>query len=309
MGKRIEDLIRCINALNHQIMRDFEIVLVFPKDYEKPYIHLKNLANPIPINIILQDGKGISNARNCGVKASQGEIVAFTDDDAEPYPDWLQNINQHFEKNPHMDYLGGEFTLEVNNIWQKWIDQSYHLSDVDIERGLCHGNNMAYRIGVFDYYLFDENILFGADEAEFQMRLKKNGYLNRNFQDVMINHQHRSDFLSFTKMRWGYAQGHVYLYEYKFKQCLFNWNDLMNVGFFISLFYSLLLFRTIEFSFIPITLLVLIFIHEYKDRLTLDTLFVQVYVSFLWTLSKMYHSFKNHLGRWGVIDSGLWVWN
>jgi len=308
-GERAAELNRCIDALRNQTLKDFEVVIVIPKENMKFDLQYEN-SNGVCIQLIKQDAKGICNARNCGVKACKGEIIAFTDDDAEPYPDWIEKINRHFEEHPELDYIGGEFTLQTNNVWQRWIDQRYHLSEADIKRGLCHGNNMAYRRKIFDNNLFDENIMFGVDEAEFQMRLRDLGMNGMTFHDTLIRHQHRSNLFSFSKMRWGYAQGHVYLYEEKYGHSLFHWDDLMNVGFFLSTFYSLLLSRTtIHLIIFPITLLILIAIHEKKPGSTFGTWIVQIYVSLLWTVAKMYHSFKYHLRRWGVSDFRLWVWN
>ena len=159
---------------------------------------------------------------------------------------------------------------------------------------------MAYRRKVFDNYLFDENIIFGADEADLQVRLHASGMKCMTFPDLLIRHQHRSNFLSFTKMRWKYAQGHTYLYEEKYKQSLFHWDDLINIGFFASLFYALLLYRITLLLFIfPIALFMLIALHEKRSIYTLGTWMVQIYSTILWTLAKMYYSFRYHIRRWG----------
>jgi glycosyltransferase involved in cell wall biosynthesis len=305
LGERPDELNDCIAALRSQTLRDFEVIIVLPKGSPEPLLHSFNTrkggVSPISlIRMIHQDGYGICNARNNGIDASRGKIIAFTDDDAEPYPEWLAMINACFEAYPYLDYLGGEFTLEVKNVWQRWIDHNYHLSQVDIDRGLCHGNNMAYRREVFDNHRFDENIAFGADEADLQMRLNASGLKCMTFPDIQIRHEHRTDFISFSKMRWKYAQGHVYLIEDKLKQSLFHWDDLINIGFFASIFYSVFLYRVSPlFLLIPLALLFLIARHEYRSTYTFGTWLVQIYVTILWTISKMYYSFLFHLRRWG----------
>lgn len=305
LGERPDELNDCVAALRNGTFRDFEVIIVLPRESQDPFIHSYNTreggVNPISlIRVIRQDGDGICNARNNGIDECRGEIIAFTDDDSEPYPDWLEMIDMCFEAYPHLDYLGGEFSLTVKNVWQRWIDHNYHLSKADIERGLCHGNNMAYRRKVFDSHRFDENIVFGADEADLQTRLHASGMKCMTFPDIRIRHEHRSDFLSFTKMRWSYAQGHVYLIEDKYKQSLFHWDDLINIGFFASLFYSVFLYRVSPlFLIIPLALLFLIARHEYRSIYTFGTWLVQIYVTILWTLAKMYYSFKYHLRRWG----------
>lgn len=292
-NERPIQLRKCIKALSNQTFRDFELVIVVPKDVA-PSI---SLPNKLDVQIVNQNGKGICNARNCGIKTSSGEIIAFTDDDAEPYPNWLQKISQRFRENPSLDYVGGEFTLDQKTLWQYWINNRYHLSEIDINRGLCHGNNMAYKKRVFKDNLFDEGIIFGADESEFQTRLHKQGFKGTTFQDILIKHNHRTSFLQFTKMRWMYAQGKVFLHE-KDDRELFHWTDLMNIGFFTSLFYALIAY-TVPFLFVfPTFLFGLIFLHERKRKGGLILHFLDVYVSILWTLSKMYYSFKRKWKKW-----------
>src|SRR3954462_4949950 len=40
--------------------------------------------------------RGLSDARNSGVKRAYGDIVAFLDDDAEAAPDWLDRRTAHY---------------------------------------------------------------------------------------------------------------------------------------------------------------------------------------------------------------------
>jgi glycosyltransferase involved in cell wall biosynthesis len=53
------------------------------------------------------DRRGLSRARNAGVGCSDGEIIAFTDDDCEARSDWLETMAQIFNSHPDVGLLGG----------------------------------------------------------------------------------------------------------------------------------------------------------------------------------------------------------
>ncbi|MCD5401861.1 glycosyltransferase [candidate division NPL-UPA2 bacterium] len=49
---------------------------------------------------------GLSETRNVGIRAAEGDIVAFIDDDAVAEPDWLENLVRPFEV-PEVVAVGG----------------------------------------------------------------------------------------------------------------------------------------------------------------------------------------------------------
>jgi glycosyltransferase involved in cell wall biosynthesis len=49
-----------------------------------------------PIRYVYEERLGLSAARNRGIRESQGEFVALTDDDALPHPDWLTQLHSGF---------------------------------------------------------------------------------------------------------------------------------------------------------------------------------------------------------------------
>src|SRR5438477_9356221 len=44
---------------------------------------------PVPTRYLFEPRQGLSTARNAGIAACRGDIVAFTDDDVTPEPDWV----------------------------------------------------------------------------------------------------------------------------------------------------------------------------------------------------------------------------
>lgn len=62
----------------------------------------------IPIVRVLAntEEQGLSGARNTGVGAAHGDVVAFIDDDAAAEPDWLERLCRHYA-NPSVVGVGG----------------------------------------------------------------------------------------------------------------------------------------------------------------------------------------------------------
>ena len=50
---------------------------------------------------------GVCAARNEGLAAATADVVAFTDDDCVPPPDWLDRIVDHFDADPNLVVLEG----------------------------------------------------------------------------------------------------------------------------------------------------------------------------------------------------------
>ena len=59
------------------------------------------------IRLLSEPRQGLAFARNAGVVAALGSIVAFTDDDVEVARDWVETIVSSLDGNPAVDGVGG----------------------------------------------------------------------------------------------------------------------------------------------------------------------------------------------------------
>jgi glycosyltransferase involved in cell wall biosynthesis len=69
--------------------------------------------------VVVVRGEGVVAALNAGLEHVNADVVAFTDDDAAPRPDWLQRIEAHFAADAMLGGLGG----------RDWIHQHGALED------------------------------------------------------------------------------------------------------------------------------------------------------------------------------------
>jgi glucosyl-dolichyl phosphate glucuronosyltransferase len=82
-----------VASVQAQTVPAMEIIVVVDHNPEL----LEEITREFPAVIAVPNigGRGVSGARNSGVKASRGEIVAFLDDDSIAAPDWLAILLRH----------------------------------------------------------------------------------------------------------------------------------------------------------------------------------------------------------------------
>ena len=113
--RRPAELRVCLTALMQVDYAPMEIVVVadgagLDAIADLPFLdQLKTLRN---------DAAGISIARNLGIVAAAGDIVAFIDDDAVPEPSWLRHLTEPFT-DPDVAAAGG-YVRGRNGISFQW---------------------------------------------------------------------------------------------------------------------------------------------------------------------------------------------
>jgi hypothetical protein len=83
----------CVASVRAQLVPALEIIVVVDHNPEL----LEEITGEFPDVITVPNigGRGVSGARNSGVKASRGEVVGFLDDDSIATPDWLSTLLRH----------------------------------------------------------------------------------------------------------------------------------------------------------------------------------------------------------------------
>ena len=93
-----------LDGLKRQKYRDFEVIVVLKAAGDSTEKILKKYREDLSIKTIIQEDGFVTNAYNLGLKKAKGQIIAFLDDDAIPYPDWL---DEHVKIYIKSDEVGG----------------------------------------------------------------------------------------------------------------------------------------------------------------------------------------------------------
>jgi glycosyltransferase involved in cell wall biosynthesis len=88
--KRWDDLVSCLRSLESQTRPPLETIVVV--DHNSGLLERARREFPAATVIPNAGPRGLAGARNSGIAATDGEIVAFIDDDARAEPRWLEEL-------------------------------------------------------------------------------------------------------------------------------------------------------------------------------------------------------------------------
>lgn len=214
--KFIKGLVESVNKLDYPKDR-YELILIGDEETELLKIS-RERALSYGINTILKyEPYAAGKKRNIGVELANGEIIAFTDDDTILKEDWLNNAIKHLNENTNYIGVGGPnftpreglpFAKAVGRIFGSKFLFSFrytigHAKPKEIEHNpTC---NYIIKKEVFETVQFHDTLWPGED-AEFDIRLIKNGFKILYAPDVIVWHHRRSRPIPFLKQMFNYGK-------------------------------------------------------------------------------------------------------
>lgn len=227
---RPEVLARCLAALMAQASRAGQIVVIDNSSHRSAEAVTAQFSG---VAYVHEPRPGLSVARNAGIQASKGAVIAFTDDDVEPSPSWTAEIVRAFASaevdavtglvlparldTPAQCYfqfkMGGFGSACVPLIFdRRFLDETKAMGAQVWRIGA--GANMAFRRSVFDRVgLFDERLGAGAsgcsEDSELWYRLIAAGGACLFEPRAVVAHHHREQWPELRRQVRAYMKGHV----------------------------------------------------------------------------------------------------
>ncbi|HWL42380.1 MAG TPA: glycosyltransferase family 2 protein [Ilumatobacter sp.] len=224
---RADSVGTAIDAIIAQTVDEWELIVVPQGDDDRlASVLAEYTERHAQVHAVHTPVRGLSHARNVGTAAARGDILAFTDDDCEVAPDWVERLQQIFAEHPDVGVVGGEVVAPPNRQWWRVSTcPAAHVIDAvyrPVEDGwqappgfymiganISVRRDVADRVGLWDVE-FGAGRRYGAcEDQDFISRAEALGVSLLTSSALVVNHTtgRRHGLRQFVAHQRNYARG------------------------------------------------------------------------------------------------------
>jgi len=202
----------CLDGLEQLAYPDYEVIVVDDGSTDSTAA----IACQYDYRLIRTENRGLSNARNTGLKAATGEIVAYIDDDAYPDPHWLTYLAAKFLSTSHAAVGGPNLAPPGDGPIAECIARApggpVHVLLSDYEAEHIPGCNMAFRKDCLEAVGgFDPQFRTAGDDVDVCWQLQERGLTLGFSPAAMVWHHRRNSLRTYWKQQIGYGRAEAML--------------------------------------------------------------------------------------------------
>jgi GT2 family glycosyltransferase len=197
----------CLEGLAEQSYPDYEVIVVNDGSTDAT----GDIAREFDVRLIETENHGLSRARNTGLAAATGDIVAFVDGDARPDPEWLSFLAASF---------AGSDSAAVGGPNLPWPNAGRvaeavatapggptHVLISDDEAEHIPGCNMAFRREVLEAIGgFDPQFHAAGDDVDVCWRAREQGFRIGFTPAAVVWHHRRDTIRAYLAQQRGYGE-------------------------------------------------------------------------------------------------------
>jgi GT2 family glycosyltransferase len=202
----------CLEGLARLAYPDYEVIVVDDGSTDAT----ATIARTYDCRLIRTQQRGLASARNTGLAAATGEIVAYIDDDAYPDQHWLTYLAAAFLSTSHAGVGGPNIAPSGDGPIAECVAHApggpVHVLVTDREAEHIPGCNMAFRKACLEVIGgFDPQFRTAGDDVDVCWRLQERGWTLGFHPTAMVWHHRRNSIRAYWRQQIGYGRAEAML--------------------------------------------------------------------------------------------------
>ena len=195
----------CLEALSQQTYpQDAYEIIVIDNNSQEDVSYITAQLEGVRLDCELRPGSYV--ARNRGIEIAQGEIIAFTDADCIPAPNWLKSGVEVLKSAPNIGLVAGRVDLFVKDPGCPNCFELYEKVALDFPQDQFLANDhfgVTANLFTFKHIIetvgsFDETLKSGGDK-QWGHRVYKAGYRQLYASESLVRHPARNTWEDLCK--------------------------------------------------------------------------------------------------------------
>jgi glycosyltransferase involved in cell wall biosynthesis len=158
-----------------------------------------------PVNLQLEPRKGLSIARNCGIRIARGDLLAWTDDDCRMSESYIKELLRHDAADTELVLRGGRVELgdpgdlpvtikriQKRTRWSRALHSARHenIGNCLLGCNMAMRRSIAERLGPFDERFGAGSGIPGGEDIDYTFRAYLAGIVIEAVPDMTVYHHH-----------------------------------------------------------------------------------------------------------------------
>jgi len=208
-GRTLSDCLKGLSLLDYP---NYEVIVVIDGSTDQS----REIASSFNVRTIVTENCGLSSARNTGMTAATGEIVAYIDDDAYPDSHWLTYLASTFMTSSHAGVGGPNIAPPGDGPVADCVVNApggpAHVLLMDLLAEHIPGCNMAFRKSCIEAIGgFDTSFRVAGDDVDFCWRIQEKGWTIGFNPAAMVWHHRRNCLKNYWRQQQGYGRAEAML--------------------------------------------------------------------------------------------------
>ena len=204
----------CLDALKQLNYPDYETIVVDDGSTDSTF----SIAEAAGVHTIRREHRGLAAARNAGIEAASGDVIAFIDADARADRDWLYHLAETITRRNAAAAGGPSFAPEPLSSRTAAMTAAPGLPR-EVRAGddrlaqMCGCNMAITKSALLKVGCFDTAFATAGDDVDLSWRLEAAGETLAYAPGATVLHERRATLAAYLRQQRGYGAGEGLLFR------------------------------------------------------------------------------------------------